>query len=271
VYAAVRASQSAGRKLRQSVTNRRLSATFSKVAGRLRGSSGGDWLTVRSQSPIANNAEQTGEVEQNVAAGLVRTVSKSIVRVISKSAARVTDIVRATMGQLVTADECETAIASSSVQAASLQSGDTPSNKKKDSLVRPTLSFWVAVLEAVANLKPGWKVKGLKSAFITLSQTASNELPSSRQSRQLNASAATAIPLVCSDVMCSDSVGSLQSVLDIELGAAATQPLEAKVTAFEYIEHPLETALKWIDRILTWLETHWKRLVKVWYQWLARD
>ncbi len=239
VYAAVRVSQSAGRKLRQSVTRRRLSATFSKVTGRLSALSGGEQLAGRSQLPIAHPTEQTGDLEQKVTAGLVRTISKSIVRVISSFAVRATDIVRETMGQLVLADE------------------------DKGDLVRPTLSFWIAVLEAVANLKPRWSVKSLKSAFTALPHAASNELPISRQSRQLNVGAA--MPLLCSD-----SVGRLQSVLDIELSAVATQPLEAKVTAFEYIEHPLETALRWIDQILAWLEDYWKRIAEVWHRWLAR-
>jgi hypothetical protein len=266
VYAAVRVSQSAGRKLRQPVTKQRLSATFSKVAGRLRAASGGEQLAARSQLLISNHAKQTGDVEQKATAGLARTISNSIVRVISRSAVRVSDIVRITMGRLVTADENEVAIAPSCIQTTDLQSDNTLSNQKKGSLVRPTLSFWVAVLEAVANLKSRWKAKRLKSAFAALPPHArSNELPISQQSRRLKADAVTATLLICSD-----SVGSLRPALEAQLSAAATDSLEAKVTAFEYVEHPLETALRWIDRILSWLETQWKLLAEVWYRWLAR-
>ncbi len=74
----------------------------------------------------------------------------------------------------------------------------------------------------------------------------------------------------------SKSGGDLISVsvsevdLDIGLEAAADRLLDAKVVAFEYVEHPLETVLKWIDRLLTWVEGQWQILMEVWRRWLSR-
>ncbi|NEP17890.1 MAG: hypothetical protein F6J97_13460 [Leptolyngbya sp. SIO4C1] len=57
-----------------------------------------------------------------------------------------------------------------------------------------------------------------------------------------------------------------------ELSKAAHQRgkrnLDAEVTQVTYIEHPLEKGLRWIDRLLSWLETLWQRL-RIW--WHARS
>ncbi|MEM9979521.1 MAG: hypothetical protein AAF808_17980 [Cyanobacteria bacterium P01_D01_bin.2] len=47
------------------------------------------------------------------------------------------------------------------------------------------------------------------------------------------------------------------------LFTAPPKTLEAQVNFTRYIEHPLETILRWVDRILTWLEQHW-------YQWASK-
>ncbi|MEO0349274.1 MAG: hypothetical protein AAF282_04405 [Cyanobacteria bacterium P01_A01_bin.15] len=43
----------------------------------------------------------------------------------------------------------------------------------------------------------------------------------------------------------------------------SSKTLEAQVDFTRYIEHPLETILRWVDRILTWLEQHW-------HQWVSK-
>ena len=40
-----------------------------------------------------------------------------------------------------------------------------------------------------------------------------------------------------------------------------SKTLEAHVNFTRYIEHPLETILRWVDRILTWLEQQWQQRI----------
>jgi hypothetical protein len=55
-----------------------------------------------------------------------------------------------------------------------------------------------------------------------------------------------------SDRLASDQTSSEAHYLD------GTDYLEAHVIAFDYIEHPLETLLKWVDRICLWMEDRWQ-------------
>lgn len=53
---------------------------------------------------------------------------------------------------------------------------------------------------------------------------------------------------------------TLQSFfLEVEPGNSADY-IEANVLTVEYIEHPLEKVLKWLDRLLLWLEARWRAL-----------
>ncbi|MEL7052328.1 MAG: hypothetical protein AAGM45_11155, partial [Cyanobacteria bacterium J06588_5] len=45
-------------------------------------------------------------------------------------------------------------------------------------------------------------------------------------------------------------------------GGGASVCWEADVVSVNYIEHPLEKLLKWIDRIFLWLEKLWQTLHK---------
>ena len=45
---------------------------------------------------------------------------------------------------------------------------------------------------------------------------------------------------------------------------------EAAVVAVDYIEHPLETVLKWIDRLLLWVERQWQGL-RTWVKKARND
>lgn len=42
------------------------------------------------------------------------------------------------------------------------------------------------------------------------------------------------------------------------LPSNAADPVEARIHSASYLEHPLETLLRWIDRILTWCEHRWQ-------------
>ncbi len=216
VYAAVRMSQSVGRKLRQSVMNRRLLEPFSKAMSTVRTVVG--WVV-----PI--DAEKSDE------------------RVIAPSASQ-----------------------SNIAHSDSIQSGEISSNKAQGSLVWPIRSFWVAVLHAIANLNRR-NAKKLQSAFTALPETTATALPNRWLSKRLRSNQANAMPLPRGKV--GDALRSV-SVLEVDLEAAADRCLDAKVVAFEYVEHPLEAVLKWIDRILTWAEGQWQRLLDVWHRWLLR-
>lgn len=50
-----------------------------------------------------------------------------------------------------------------------------------------------------------------------------------------------------------------------ELNAERVHCLDADVIAVDYIEHPLEKLLKWVDRLLLWVEAQWQRMA----DWLA--
>ncbi|MGB7488156.1 MAG: hypothetical protein WA901_18330, partial [Phormidesmis sp.] len=70
----------------------------------------------------------------------------------------------------------------------------------------------------------------------------------------------TASPIVCTDKDLLD----LQRVANADAHQAcfgkpdAGQALEANVISVDYVEHPLETLLKWIDKILLWVEKRWQ-------------
>ncbi|MGB3787688.1 MAG: hypothetical protein WA949_06740 [Phormidesmis sp.] len=278
VYAAVRMSQSAKRKLRQSMTNRRWLEPLTKVVGQLKYSGVGG-LVVRSRLSVTDDAE----AKKTAGVGLQAT-GFSVYRIIAQSAVKAMGIVRAAVGWVVPVDaveEDETAIAPSSTpsdivqpnsaQYNCTQSGEISSDKAQGSLVWPIHSFWVAVLRAIANSKSRRNVKNLKSAFATLPEATAKALYGKRPSTRLKPALRNALPLPQSK-----SGGDLISVsvsevdIDIGLEAAADRLLDAKVVAFEYVEHPLETVLKWIDRLLTWVEGQWQILMEVWRRWLLR-
>ncbi len=111
VYAAVRMSQSAKRKLRQSMTNRRWLEPLTKVVGQLKYSGVGG-LVVRSRLSVTDDAE----AKKTAGVGLQAT-GVSVYRIIAQSAVKAMGIVRAAVGWVVPVDaveEDESAIAPSS-------------------------------------------------------------------------------------------------------------------------------------------------------------
>ncbi|MEL7523967.1 MAG: hypothetical protein AAGJ80_20500, partial [Cyanobacteria bacterium J06553_1] len=53
---------------------------------------------------------------------------------------------------------------------------------------------------------------------------------------------------------------TLQSFFSEVEPGSSTDYIEADVITVEYIEHPLEKVLKWLDRLLLWLESRWRAL-----------
>ncbi|MEO0709013.1 MAG: hypothetical protein AAF050_25600 [Cyanobacteria bacterium J06649_5] len=53
---------------------------------------------------------------------------------------------------------------------------------------------------------------------------------------------------------------TLQSFFSEVEPGSSTDYIEADVITVEYIEHPLEKVLKWLDRLLLWLESWWRAL-----------
>ena len=273
VRGAVRVSRSAGQKLRQSAMNRRLLKPFAEAIGQLRSSSAGE-LVARSRLSATSNIELSETV------GLVRTASVAVYSIAAQSAAITIGLVR-TVVDWVMPGEAEgdvsaiaPALAANVVQSNSLRSSVAQFNSAQSSEIFPSQaqgslvwsmrSFWIAVLQAIANLKPRQRSKRLKSAFVTLSEATAKALLNSQPSRQLGSGRAGALRLPLGDM---DSDLRSESVAEVDLDAEGDGFLNAKVVAFEYVEHPLETVLKWTDRILTWIESQWRMLLDIWRRW----
>jgi hypothetical protein len=146
---------------------------------------------------------------------------------------------------------------------------------QKPSLVRSFRSFWVEVLSVMAWL---YRDHSPAAAF-QLSEEAI-QLPTGSLPRQplvLEKAAETslAIPSVGS-IQTSDPSSAVQSNVAVLERVAVSDRLasdensrgadylggadylEANVIAFDYIEHPLEKLLKWVDRICLWVEDRWQ-------------
>ncbi|MGB3670885.1 MAG: hypothetical protein WA984_12280, partial [Phormidesmis sp.] len=70
----------------------------------------------------------------------------------------------------------------------------------------------------------------------------------------------TALPSVCTDKDLLDlqRVANADAHRDCSIEPDASQDLEANVIFLGYVEHPLEKLLKWIDKILLWVERQWQ-------------
>lgn len=130
----------------------------------------------------------------------------------------------------------------------------------------------------------GWDVEGANAEGVWVGAlpggTLVVPLPTSLVARPALASSGLALPtssslelLSLGRLVGSQSVGSggqaaIAATPSMWLGpigeSGATPWIEAKVTAVTYIDHPLVTVLRWIDKALLWLET----VVMAAWQWL---
>ena len=81
---------------------------------------------------------------------------------------------------------------------------------------------------------------------------------------------ATSLPVVSYPKLGSSGSSKLDRCASVEMSLSdkntvdCDRCLEAAVVTVEYVEHPLETVLKWVDRLLLRLENLWQMLK----QWL---
>ncbi len=124
-------------------------------------------------------------------------------------------------------------------------------------LVRPVLSFWVEVLKRVIQLQP--RSKRFSSRMAKL-PSGSEVLEPSPQSRL---SPGPALIGLASNLQCALPAYRPAAPTVKRLDSAGTADWEADVLAVDYIEHPLERLLKWVDRLLLRIENRWQALFAV--------
>ncbi len=116
-------------------------------------------------------------------------------------------------------------------------------------LIHDVHSFWIVVLRAVADLKRRYRMGSVPELEGGTSRIAGTSKPSNM------------LPFV--------SPPSLPLADPLNVLSAGRERLqeescwEAKATTIGYIEHPLERLLKWVDRLLVWVEAQWQR----WNDW----
>lgn len=152
----------------------------------------------------------------------------------------------------------------SAVWARSLSSETDLALSQKPSLVRSFWSFWVEVLRVVAWLYRDYSPAAAFQLSEEVIQLPTGSLP--RQPLVLEKAAETSLAIpVLERVAVSDRLVPDENSRGADyLGGA--DYLEANVIAFDYIEHPLETLLKWVDRICLWVEARWQAFKS----WLLR-
>ncbi|MGC1308963.1 MAG: hypothetical protein WA885_17185 [Phormidesmis sp.] len=138
--------------------------------------------------------------------------------------------------------------------------------RRSDSLTRPAWSFWVELLHAISKL---WRY-GINIQFAKL-DSYRKKLP---EVKLMQPGAADGAQRLVGDAMSNALPSTVQGTLRLAepinslFKAAAVQNpmdrenayfIEADVIAATYIEHPLEKLLKWVDRILLWIERQWQK------------
>ena len=146
----------------------------------------------------------------------------------------------------------------------------------KDVLVQPVRSFWIAVLQVMSE----WFCCGKNVACPRHLTPECLKLPT------LSFLVGRSV-----DSLPSDSLSSLQYILPISCRYVSPLPqhvysvqtatlstttgdtssyLDATVISVDYIEHPLEKFLKWVDRCLVQIETWWQRFVGLRRHWYKK-
>ncbi|MEL6554410.1 MAG: hypothetical protein AAFQ63_13220 [Cyanobacteria bacterium J06621_11] len=155
-------------------------------------------------------------------------------------------------------------------------------------LVQPVYSFWLAVLQVLAKFPQPWRTQ-----LLAVLAPGQNQLPRKTRStlKQLKKNQVAALPepfinqfmLLLSNshllqVTSHEWVEALPVRAAEETSASTLQKaptaveycpsfLEADVVSIDYVEHPFERVLKWIDRICLWIEDVWQ----VWMKRLTRS
>lgn len=146
----------------------------------------------------------------------------------------------------------------------------------KDGLVQPVRSFWIAVLQVMSE----WFCCGKNVACPRHLTPECLKLPT------LSFLVGRSV-----DSLPSDSLSSLQYILPISCRYVSPLPqhvysvqtatlstttgdtssyLDATVISVDYVEHPLEKFLKWVDRCLVQIETWWQRFVGLRRHWYKK-
>lgn len=124
-------------------------------------------------------------------------------------------------------------------------------------LVRPVISFWVEVLKRVIQLQPRSKRFSSRTAKLSIGSGVSDSLPQSRLSPR------PALIELAPNLQCALPAYRPTTSTVKRLDSASTADWEADVLAVDYIQHPLERLLKWVDRLLLWIENRWQALFAV--------
>lgn len=178
---------------------------------------------------------------------------------------------------------------------------------KQSALTRPVHDFWVEVLRAVTWLKqrygrrPISRLTGNQEAIEGVNSTANRVvlvtshwiafaekamLPSVSIETGLSGTGTGLLPVLEGEQMVvasrdkrsifKQTTREQRSVVLVPEGMATAQSQrnqadywETDIIAVDYIEHPLETVLKWVDRILLWVEAQWQTLTR-WLSQLVR-
>ncbi len=151
--------------------------------------------------------------------------------------------------------------------------GDLASSEESRSLAWSVRSFWVEVLRVMAWLQRGHRSDiafQLASGSAQLSGSGKAGLEITRSERASLKMAGSKIAISSSGIGFSEAGASaLDRLTSVEISPSddivdGERCLEAAVIAVDYIEHPLEKVLKWVDRLLLRLEDLWQMLK----QWL---
>ncbi|MEL7316104.1 MAG: hypothetical protein AAFN08_14350, partial [Cyanobacteria bacterium J06559_3] len=154
---------------------------------------------------------------------------------------------------------------------------------KQSTLTRPVHDFWVEVLRAVTWLKQRYgarPISCLTSRWRAFAEQAM--LPSVSIETGLSGTETGLLPALEGEQIVvasrdrrfifNQTMREQRSAVLAPEGMATAQSQrnqadywETGIVAVDYIEHPLETVLKWVDRILLWIEAQWQTLTS----WLS--
>ncbi len=153
----------------------------------------------------------------------------------------------------------------------------TAISRNRNVLTQPFHSFWVEVLRTVAWMKQRYRARAAARLMSGRSQVEGGDFglrslpkvcnPDRDEAAIAKLSAST--PVSREAISLSANQGKAGAITLINKGVdedvkQETQPYywEADVITVGYIEHPFERFLKWVDRILLWIEGQWQLLMR---------